>query len=101
MHAGLQDAVFFQQIGHAMALQGGLTRATGVHPELWHTAGPFPGIALPPPIPDELRSGLACAPITCDGLTGGVPCAVRALCEKLAVLHHREFGKFRRLEGRH
>ena len=25
--------------------------------------------------------------------------AVRALCEKLAVLHHREFGKFRRLEG--
>ena len=32
---------------------------------------------------------------------GGVPCAVRALCEKLAVLHHREFGKFRRLEGCH
>ena len=32
---------------------------------------------------------------------GGVPCAVRALCEKLAVLHHREFGKFRRLKGRH
>ena len=27
--------------------------------------------------------------------------AVRALCEKLAVLHHREFGKFRRLKGRH
>ena len=27
--------------------------------------------------------------------------AVRALCEKLAVLHHREFGKFRRLEGCH
>ena len=26
---------------------------------------------------------------------GGVP------CEKLAVLHHREFGKFRRLKGRH
>ena len=25
--------------------------------------------------------------------------AVRALCEKLAVLHHREFGKFRRLKG--
>ena len=23
---------------------------------------------------------------------GGVPCAVRAPCEKLAVLHHREFG---------
>ena len=43
---------------------------------------------------------------------GGVPCAVRVLCvrcaravrtlcEKLAVLHHREFGKFRRLKGRH
>ena len=32
---------------------------------------------------------------------GGVPCAVRALCKKLAVLHHREFGKFRRLKGRH
>ena len=27
--------------------------------------------------------------------------AVRALCEKLAVLHHRGFGKFRRLKGRH
>ena len=27
--------------------------------------------------------------------------AVRALCEKLAVPHHREFGKFRRLKGRH
>ena len=35
------------------------------------------------------------------GGLGGVPCAVRALCEKLAVLHHREFGKFRRLKGRH
>ena len=35
------------------------------------------------------------------GNIGGVPCAVRALCEKLAVLHHREFGKFRRLKGRH
>ena len=33
--------------------------------------------------------------------SGGIPCAVRALCEKLAVLHHREFGKFRRLKGRH
>ena len=32
---------------------------------------------------------------------GGVPCAVRALCEKFTVLHHREFGKFRRLEGCH
>ena len=32
---------------------------------------------------------------------GGVPCAVCALCEKLAVLHHREFGQFRRLKGRH
>ena len=32
-----------------------------------------------------------------------VRCArtVRALCEKLAVLHHREFGKFRRLKDRH
>ena len=28
----------------------------------------------------------------------GVYCA---LCEELAVLHHREFGKFRRLKGRH
>ena len=27
--------------------------------------------------------------------------AYRALCEKLAVLQHREFGKFRRLKGRH
>ena len=34
-------------------------------------------------------------------LFGGVPCAVRVLCEKLAVLHHREFGKFRRLDGCH
>ena len=34
-------------------------------------------------------------------VSGGVPCAVRALCEKLAVLHHREFGKFRRLKERH
>ena len=33
--------------------------------------------------------------------SGGVLCAVRALCEKLAVLHHRELGKFRRLKGRH
>ena len=33
--------------------------------------------------------------------SGGVPCAVRALCEKLAVLNHRDFGKFRRLKGRH
>ena len=32
---------------------------------------------------------------------GGVPCVVHALCKKLAVLHHREFGKFRRLEGCH
>ena len=38
-----------------------------------------------------------CAKLFC----GGVPCAVCALCEKLAVLHHREFGKFRRLKGRH
>ena len=36
-----------------------------------------------------------------DSNLGGVQCAVRALCEKLAVLHHREFGKFRRLKGRH
>ena len=27
--------------------------------------------------------------------------AYRALCEKLAVLHHREFGKFGRFKGRH
>ena len=27
--------------------------------------------------------------------------AVHAMCEKLAVLHHRESGKFRRLKGRH
>ena len=27
--------------------------------------------------------------------------AYRALCEKLAVLHHREFSKYRRLKGRH
>ena len=38
---------------------------------------------------------------TSEPFSGGVPCAVRALCEKLAVLHHREFGKFRRLKGRH
>ena len=35
------------------------------------------------------------------GPWGGVPCAVHALCEKLAVLHHREFSKFRKLKGRH
>ena len=51
----------------------------------------LPGTAPPPPLP-------ALAPMA---LYGGVPCAVRALCEKLAVLHHREFGKFRRLKGRH
>ena len=39
--------------------------------------------------------------VACGGVIGGVPCAVHALCEKLAVLHHREFGKFRRLKGRH
>ena len=32
-----------------------------------------------------------------EGLKG----AYRALCEKLAVLHRRAFGKFRRLKGRH
>ena len=37
---------------------------------------------------------LWCAVCTTQG-------AYRALCEKLAVLHHREFGKFRRLKGRH
>ena len=36
---------------------------------------------------------ILCPPL-CEG-------AYRALCEKLAVLHHREFGKFRRLKGRH
>ena len=40
-----------------------------------------------------------------QGRQGGrtVRCAraVHALCEKLAVLHHWEFGKFRRLKGRH
>ena len=34
-------------------------------------------------------------------LNGDVPCAVRTLFEKLAVFHHREFSKFRRLKGRH
>ena len=34
-------------------------------------------------------------------LASGCKGAYRALCEKLAVLHHREFGKFRRLKGRH
>ena len=40
---------------------------------------------------------------TCTHRGRTVRCAraVRALCEKLAVLHHREFGKFRRLKGRH
>ena len=31
----------------------------------------------------------------CEGYNGGVLSAVRALCEKLAVLHHREFGKLK------
>ena len=48
--------------------------------------------ALGPPSP-RVGSGVC--------VWGGVPCAVRALCQKLAVLHHREFGKFRRLKGRH
>ena len=37
-------------------------------------------------------------PNVCHCLLWG---AYRALCEKLAVLHHREFGKFRRLKGCH
>ena len=46
--------------------------------------------------------GIELAGQTCPPrVKGAVPCAVRALCEKLAVLHRREFGKFRRLKGRH
>ena len=59
---------------------------------------------IPPPFPRGRPSRTAT--IWASGrdylaLLGGVPCAVHALCEKLAVLHHREFGKFRRLKGRH
>ena len=61
----------------------------------------------PPPPPP---AACACTGLSTHGgrltivflvLYGGVPCAVPALCEKLAVLHHREFGKFRILKGRH
>ena len=47
--------------------------------------------------------GSVCMGTVCMGTVcmGGIPCAARALCEKLAVLHHREFGKFRRLKGHH
>ena len=41
------------------------------------------------------------APMTPRGRTERCARAVHALCEKLAVLHHWEFGKFRRLKGRH
>ena len=65
----------------------------------WHF---LPCLALPDglsPPPPQTHAGplVNLVPPLC----GGVPCAVRALCEKLAVLHHREFGKFRRLKGRH
>ena len=51
----------------------------------------------------DIRCAMADAAGSCPRpqVTGGVPCAVRALCEKLAVLHLWEFGKFRRLKGRH
>ena len=46
-----------------------------------------------------VRTAVLCAFLR--GRTVRCARAVRALCEKLAVLHHREFGKFRRLKGRH
>ena len=39
--------------------------------------------------------------VTQGGRTVRCARAVPALCEKLPVIHHREFGKFRRLKGRH
>ena len=62
------------------------------------------GQANPPPPWIPTSTSMACAPserCCCERYRGGVPCAVRALCEKLAGLHHREFGKFRSLKGRH
>ena len=53
----------------------------------------------PPPIPRPALHGQGNQESCLH--KGGVPCAVHALCEKLAVLHHQEFGKFRRLKGRH
>ena len=57
---------------------------------------------------DTVPGGVACATVEEYGHEGGIGGAAevsggayRALCEKLAVLHHREFGKFRRLKGRH
>ena len=62
----------------------------------------------PPSRPSKFGHGCVCVCVCvcacicgCTCVYGCVPCAVRALCEKLAVLHHREFGKFRRLKGRH
>ena len=49
----------------------------------------------------EVLTGQATGQMANKHVYGGVPCVVHALCEKLAVLHHREFGKFRRLKGRH
>ena len=66
------------------------------------------GWALPQTkLPNYASGSAVCGPCSSPDASGGnlvlggVPCAVRALCEKLAVLHHREFGKFRRLKGRH
>ena len=56
---------------------------------------PFPGIQKPQRVYSRGKE-----PLWHRGRTVRCARAVRALCEKLAVLHHREFGKFRRLKGR-
>ena len=49
----------------------------------------------------DVPAALARGPHSLGGRTVRCARAVHALCEKLAVLHHREFGKFKRLKGRH
>ena len=85
----------------ALAMPLGLGRDTFVH---GGSTGSNPFCSGgPPPAPQPYISSPArsSSPGLCVPSGGGIPCAVHALCEKLAVLHHREFGKFRRLKGRH
>ena len=66
-----------------------------------HQGGRSAGVTICPGSPRQPYRGLGGGDFMGIFVFGGVPCAVRALCEKLAVLRHREFGKFRRLKGRH
>ena len=81
----------------------GATDAQTAHPATSSTApvhqplGPATAETTPAPGPVPFGGGA----LLYRGGRGLSMGAYRALCEKLAVLHHREFGKFRRLKGRH